>query len=182
MTDKELMAEIEARSDDEVSTLVEGSRGLKRYRDRFNQQSLDTYRERHPDQDPEPDPAKDREKFETEKKTWRESMSLCRELGLDPDRVERFVDLGSDEADSKIRDMAEWKTNITETATTNTKDEILKDHTRNPRTSDLSTATSDEYIVENPERFPPDLVDGATRREIAKESEKRTLRHVLGGR
>jgi hypothetical protein len=182
MTDKELMTEIELRSDDEVSTLVEGSRGLKRYRDRFNQQALDTYRERHQGEEPEPDPMKDRETFEKEKKNWRESMVLCRELALDPDRVEQFVDLGSDEADSKIRDMAEWKTNLVDSATTKTKDEILKDHTRTPRLSDISTATTDEYIVENPENFPPDIVDGATRREIAKESEKRSLRHILGGR
>ena len=70
MTDKELMTEIELRSDDEVSTLVEGSRGLKRYRDRFNQQALDTYRERHQGEEPEPDPMKDRETFEKEKKNW----------------------------------------------------------------------------------------------------------------
>ena len=109
-------------------------------------------------------------------------MVLCRELELDPDRVEQFVDLGSDEADSKIRDMAEWKTNLVDSATTKTKDEILKEHSRTPRLSDISTATTDEYIVENPENFPPDIVDGATRREIAKESEKRSLRHILGGR
>ena len=90
-----------------------------------------------------------------------------------------LLGIGSDVSDEDRLDLIVEYTQTTERAT---KDAILKEHTRNPRTSDLSTVTTDEYIVENPENFPPDIVDGATRREIAKESEKRSLRHILGGR
>ena len=62
------------------------------------------------------------------------------------------------------------------------KDQILKDHVRTPRISQISAETPDEHILDHPENYPADIVASALDRGMAKEREKRTLRHVMGGR
>ena len=175
MTTDQLIEALDGLDDDGIKTIAEKAKTLQRHVDRRVSGAVDTAVAKAKEAPDEPS-VEDREKLLERKE---KVLSLAVERGIDPRSA--FTLLGIDN-DSDDADRLDAVLEYGKTAEQKTKDQILKDHTRTPRLGDLSTETTDEYIVENPERFPPDLVDGATRREIAKESEKRTLRHVLGGR
>ncbi len=173
MTIEELTAGIAELDETGIAQLAEKAKTLQRHIDRRVSGAVDTAKATA-----EPDPAtvlEAKEKLLERKETV---LSLAVARGLDPKAAFALLGIDSDSTDEDRLDaIAEYAAK----ATQDTKDQILKDHVRNPRISQLSTETPDDHILANPEHYPPDIVNAALDRGMAKEREKRTLRQVMGG-
>ena len=174
MTNDQLIEALEDLDDDTIKTLAEKAKPLQKHIDRRVSGAISKAKET-PD-DPAKTSLEDREKLLERKETV---LSAAIERGLDPKAAMALLGIGSDATDEERLDLIAEYTQATEQAT---KDQILKDHVRTPRISQISAETPDEHILEHPEHYPSDIVDAALTRGIAKESEKRTLRQVMGGR
>ncbi len=175
MTTDQLIEELDGLDDDGIKTIAEKAKTLQRHIDRRVSGAVDTAKAKATD---EPDPAtvlEAKEKLLERKETV---LSLAVARGLDPKAAFALLGIDSDSTDEDRLDaIAEYAAK----ATQDTKDQILKDHVRNPRISQLSTETPDDHILANPESYPADIVNAALDRGMAKEREKRTLRQVMGG-
>lgn len=175
MTTDQLIEALDGLDDDGIKTIAEKAKTLQRHVDRRVSGAVDTAVAKAKEAPDEPS-VEDREKLLERKE---KVLSLAVERGIDPRSA--FTLLGIDN-DSDDADRLDAVLEYGKTAEQKTKDQILKDHTRTPRLGDLSTVTTDEHIIENPERYPPDIVDSATRRLMTEEREKRNLRSLMGGR
>ncbi len=153
---------------------IEKAKTLQRHVDRRVSGAVDTAVAKAKEAPDEPS-VEDREKLLERKETV---LSLAVARGLDPKAAFALLGIDSDSTDEDRLDaIAEYAAK----ATQDTKDQILKDHARTPRISQLSTETPDDHILANPESYPADIVNAALDRGMAKEREKRTLRQVMGG-
>ena len=174
MTTDQLIEALDGLDDDGIKTIAEKAKTLQRHVDRRVSGAVDTAVAKAKEAPDEPS-VEDREKLLERKETV---LSLAVARGLDPKAAFALLGIDSDSTDEDRLDaIAEYAAK----ATQDTKDQILKDHVRNPRISDISTETPDDQILGNPEHYPPDIVNAALDRGMAKEREKRTLRQVMGG-
>ena len=171
MTTNELIETLDGLDDDGIRTIAEKAKTLQRHIDRRVNGAIAKAKET-----PAEPTLEDREAALTR----REGIaSLAIEKGIAPSTAMALLGMGEDSSDAERLDMIVEYTEATETRV---KDQILRDHVRNPRVSELSTETPDEYVLEHPEQFPADITTAALDRSMAKDREKRTLRHVMGGR
>ncbi len=173
MTTDQLIEEIDDLDDDTIKAISLKAKPLQKHIDRRVSNALAKAKETSDPPEPTLD---DREKLLERKETI---LSAAIDRGLDPKAAMALLGIGSDATDEERLDLIVEYTQTTEQAV---KDQILKDHARTPRISQISTETPDEHILANPEQYPSDIVNAALERGIAKESEKRTLRHIMGGR
>ncbi len=174
MTTDQLIEALDALDDDGIRAIAEKAKTLQRHVDRRVSGAVDTAVAKAKEAPDEPS-VEDREKLLERKETV---LSLAVARGLDPKAAFALLGIDSDSTDEDRLDaIAEYAAK----ATQDTKDQILKDHARTPRISQLSTETPDDHILANPEHYPPDIVNAALDRGMAKEREKRTLRQVMGG-
>lgn len=171
MTNEEQIIELfDALDEDQIKAIALSVKPLQQHIDRRVTGAIAKAKET-----PDEPTLDDREKLLERKETV---LSSAIERGLDPKAAMALLGIGSEATDDERLDLIVEYTQTTEQAA---KDQILKDHVRNPRTSQLSTETPDEHILAHPESYPSDIVNDALDRGIAKESEKRTLRQVMGG-
>ncbi len=174
MTTDQLIEEIDGLDAAGIKMIAEKAKTLQRHVDRRVSGAVDTAVAKAKEAPDEPS-VEDREKLLERKETV---LSLAVARGLDPKAAFALLGIDSDSTDEDRLDaIAEYAA----TATQDTKDQILKDHARTPRISQLSTETPDDHILANPESYPADIVNAALDRGMAKEREKRTLRQVMGG-
>ena len=171
MTIEELTAGIAELDETGIAQLAEKAKTLQRHIDRRVSGAVDTAKAKATD---EPDPATALDAKEKLLERKEHILALAAERGIDHREAYKF--LGVDDAD-RLDALVEYGKN----SETKAKDQILKDHARTPRISQLSTETPDDHILANPEHYPPDIVNAALDRGMAKEREKRTLRQVMGG-
>ena len=176
MTIEELTAGIAELDETGIAQLAERTKPLQRHIDRRVSGAVDTAKAKATD---EPDPATALDAKEKLLERKEHILALAAERGIDHREAYKF--LGVDDEDLDDADRLDALVEYGKNSETKAKDQILKDHARTPRISQLSTETPDDHILAHPENFPPDIVNAALDRGMAKEREKRTLRQVMGG-
>ncbi len=176
MTTNDLIEALDGLDDDGIKTIAEKAKTLQRHIDRRVSGAVDTAKAKATD---EPDPATALDAKEKLLERKEHILALAAERGIDHREAYKF--LGVDDEDLDDADRLDALVEYGKNSETKAKDQILKDHARTPRISQLSTETPDDQILGNPEHYPPDIVNAALDRGMAKEREKRTLRQVMGG-
>ena len=173
MTTNELIEALEDLDADTIKAIAEKAKPLQKHIDRRVSGAIIKAKETTDD---DPATALDAKAKALDRKET--VLSLAIERGIDPKAAFSLLGIDSDSTDEDRLDaIAEYA----EKATQDTKDQILKNNTRTPRISQLSTETSDEHILANPEHYPSDIVNAALERGLEQEREKRTLRSAMGG-
>jgi hypothetical protein len=184
MTTDQLIEEIDGLDDDGIKTIAEKAKTLQRHIDRRVSGAVDTAKAKAT---AEPDPAtvlEAKEKLLERKETV---LSLAVARGLDPKAAFALLGIDSDSTDEDRLDaIAEYA----EKATQDTKDQILKDHARNPRKGDPRLSLDPMSLEEINElsdaeilAMPESIMSQAFKRyDVENSPQRKTLRRSIAER
>ena len=183
MTTDQLIEALDGLDDDGIKTIAEKAKTLQRHVDRRVSGAVDTAVAKAKEAPDEPS-VEDREKLLERKE---KVLSLAVERGIDPRSAFTLlgIDNDSDDAD-RLDAIAEYA----EKATQDTKDQILKDHARNPRKGDPRLSLDPMSLEEINElsdaeilAMPESIMSQAFKRyDVENSPQRKTLRRSIAER